>query len=74
MATPEFDLGDIKRRMQGAVSSLSKDLGSLRTGRASGRISIASRYASATGLRSSTSESDATTVACVYEATSARML
>ncbi|BAU90807.1 ribosome recycling factor [Methylorubrum populi] len=34
MATPEFDLGDIKRRMQGAVSSLSKDLGSLRTGRA----------------------------------------
>ncbi|MGX5775248.1 ribosome recycling factor [Methylorubrum zatmanii] len=34
MATPDFDLGDIKRRMQGAVSSLSKDLGSLRTGRA----------------------------------------
>ena len=34
MATPEFDLNDIKRRMQGAVSSLSKDLGSLRTGRA----------------------------------------
>ena len=34
MATPEFDLGDIKRRMQGDVSSLSKDLGSLRTGRA----------------------------------------
>ena len=34
MATPEFDLADIKRRMQGAVSSLSKDLGSLRTGRA----------------------------------------
>ncbi len=34
MATPTFDLDDIKRRMQGAVSSLSKDLGSLRTGRA----------------------------------------
>ena len=34
MATPEFDLNDIKRRMQGAVASLSKDLGSLRTGRA----------------------------------------
>jgi ribosome recycling factor len=35
MATPDFDLSDIKRRMQGAVASLSKDLGSLRTGRAS---------------------------------------
>ncbi|GJD58540.1 ribosome recycling factor [Methylobacterium dankookense] len=35
MATPDFDLNDIKRRMQGAVASLSKDLGSLRTGRAS---------------------------------------
>ena len=35
MATPAFDLNDLKRRMQGAVSSLSKDLGSLRTGRAS---------------------------------------
>ncbi len=34
MATPDFDLGDIKRRMQGAIASLSKDLGSLRTGRA----------------------------------------
>ena len=34
MATPDFDLPDIKRRMQGAVSSLGKDLGSLRTGRA----------------------------------------
>ena len=34
MATPDFDLGDIKRRMQGDVSSQSKDLGSLRTGRA----------------------------------------
>ncbi|WP_232630707.1 ribosome recycling factor [Methylobacterium sp. Leaf118] len=34
MATPDFDLGDIKRRMQGAIASLGKDLGSLRTGRA----------------------------------------
>ena len=34
MATPDFDLDDLKRRMQGAVTSLSKDLGSLRTGRA----------------------------------------
>ena len=34
MATPDFDLSDIKRRMQSTVSSLSKDLGSLRTGRA----------------------------------------
>ena len=34
-AIPEFDLNDLKRRMQGAVGSLSKDLGSLRTGRAS---------------------------------------
>ena len=33
-AIPEFDLADIKRRMQGAVSALAKDLGSLRTGRA----------------------------------------
>ncbi|KQO60758.1 MULTISPECIES: ribosome recycling factor [unclassified Methylobacterium] len=38
MATPEFDLNDIKRRMQGAVSALSKDLGSLRTGRATPSI------------------------------------
>lgn len=35
MATPSFDLGDLKRRMQGAVASLKHDLGSLRTGRAS---------------------------------------
>ena len=33
MATT-FDLGDIKRRMQGAVNALKNDLGSLRTGRA----------------------------------------
>ena len=30
-----FDLGDIKRRMQGALNALKHDLGSLRTGRAS---------------------------------------
>lgn len=35
MAVTTFDLGDIKRRMQGAISSLKHDLGSLRTGRAS---------------------------------------
>jgi ribosome recycling factor len=41
MATPEFDLNDIKRRMQGAVASLSKDLGSLRTGRATPSLLVA---------------------------------
>jgi ribosome recycling factor len=35
MAATTFDLGDVKRRMQGAISSLKHDLGSLRTGRAS---------------------------------------
>src|SRR3712207_3163488 len=30
-----FDLGDVKRRMQGAVNALKHDLGTLRTGRAS---------------------------------------
>ena len=35
MAATTFDLGDIKRRMQGAVAALKHDLGSLRTGRAS---------------------------------------
>ena len=35
MAVTTFDLGDLKRRMQGAVSALKHDLGSLRTGRAS---------------------------------------
>ncbi len=39
MATiPDFDLNDIKRRMQGAVTSLKGDLGSLRTGRATPSI------------------------------------
>lgn len=35
MAPPVFDLNDVKRRMQGAVTSLRQDLNSLRTGRAS---------------------------------------
>jgi ribosome recycling factor len=37
MAT-EFDLNDVKRRMQGAVQSLRNDLSSLRTGRASSSL------------------------------------
>jgi ribosome recycling factor len=35
MTATTFDLGDVKRRMQGAVNALKHDLGSLRTGRAS---------------------------------------
>jgi ribosome recycling factor len=35
MAVTTFDLGDLKRRMQGAINSLKHDLGGLRTGRAS---------------------------------------
>ena len=35
MAATNFDLSDVKRRMQGAISALKHDLGSLRTGRAS---------------------------------------
>jgi len=35
MAQQTFDLGDVKRRMLGAISALKHDLGSLRTGRAS---------------------------------------
>jgi ribosome recycling factor len=35
MAATNFDLGDLKRRMQGALNALKHDLGSLRTGRAS---------------------------------------
>lgn len=35
MAATIFDLGDVKRRMQGAINALKHDLGSLRTGRAS---------------------------------------
>ena len=33
-----FDLGDIKRRMQGAINALKHDLNSLRTGRASASL------------------------------------
>ena len=35
MAVTTFDLGDVKRRMQGAINALKHDLGGLRTGRAS---------------------------------------
>jgi ribosome recycling factor len=35
MATTNFDLNDIKRRMQGAIASLKQELAGLRTGRAS---------------------------------------
>jgi ribosome recycling factor len=38
MAVTTFDLGDLKRRMQGAISALKHDLGSLRTGRASANL------------------------------------
>ncbi len=38
MAPATFDLNDIKRRMQGAVTSLKHDLNSLRTGRASANL------------------------------------
>ena len=41
MAAPTFDLGDVKRRMQGAISALKHDLGSLRTGRASPKLFLA---------------------------------
>jgi ribosome recycling factor len=35
MATANYDLNEIKRRMQGAIQSLKQELGGLRTGRAS---------------------------------------
>src|SRR5499427_2255030 len=35
MATANYDLNEIKRRMQGAIGILKQDLGGLRTGRAS---------------------------------------
>src|SRR5512138_2675294 len=35
MPTPGFDINELKRRMQGAVSTLKHELGGLRTGRAS---------------------------------------
>src|ERR1700761_9488150 len=34
MATPGFDISELKRRMQGATQSLKHELGGLRTGRA----------------------------------------
>src|SRR4051795_5598859 len=34
MATDNFDLNEVKRRMQGAIQSLKHELGGLRTGRA----------------------------------------
>jgi len=38
MSTDEFDLSDITRRMEGAVTSLKHDFGGLRTGRASASL------------------------------------
>jgi ribosome recycling factor len=38
MSQAGFDMDDLKRRMQGAVQALKHDLGSLRTGRASGAL------------------------------------
>ncbi len=38
MATGNFDLNELKRRMQGAVQSLKHELGGLRTGRASAHL------------------------------------
>ena len=38
MAAANFDLADLKRRMQGAIGSLKHDLGGLRTGRASASL------------------------------------
>lgn len=35
MASPTFDINDLKRRMQGAIAALKHELGGLRTGRAS---------------------------------------
>ena len=35
MASPTYDLNELKRRMQGALSTLKHELGGLRTGRAS---------------------------------------
>ncbi|MEI8147086.1 MAG: ribosome recycling factor [Alphaproteobacteria bacterium] len=35
MASPTFDIADIRRRMQGALASFKNELGTLRTGRAS---------------------------------------
>ncbi len=38
MATADYDLDDLKRRMAGAVASFKNDLGGLRTGRASATL------------------------------------
>src|SRR3954452_13064053 len=38
MATDNFDLNELKRRMQGAIASLKQELGGLRTGRASASL------------------------------------
>src|SRR5260370_19563588 len=38
MATANYDLNEIKRRMQGAIQVLKQELGGLRTGRASARM------------------------------------
>src|SRR3954447_20033922 len=38
MATDNFDLNEVKRRMQGAIQSLKHELGGLRTGRASASL------------------------------------
>ena len=38
MATPNFDIADIRRRMQGAVTSFKNELSGLRTGRATASL------------------------------------
>lgn len=38
MAIAQFDMNDLKRRMQGAIQSFKHELGSLRTGRASANL------------------------------------
>jgi ribosome recycling factor len=38
MATPTYDLNELKRRMQGAIQALKQELGGLRTGRASASL------------------------------------
>ena len=43
MATDNFDLNEVKRRMQGASRSLKHELGGLRTGRAAASCSIRCR-------------------------------
>jgi ribosome recycling factor len=38
MASPTFDINELKRRMQGAITTLKHELGGLRTGRASASL------------------------------------